>query len=169
MNSTSMTGSFLHVLCHSIVKDGLFLCAGAIIYKTHKTNVTELTGIGKEMPVVMWCFTLCSLALVGIPPMCGFMSKWYLALGSLSSGIPVISWLGPVILLISALLTAAYLLPVSIRGFFPGEGFDYAALEKKEPTAWMLIPLVILAFLAAFTFFPQPFMALIERVTAPLL
>ena len=169
MNSTAMTGSLLHVLCHSIVKDGLFLCAGAIIYKTHKTNVTELTGIGKEMPVVMWCFTLCSLALVGIPPMCGFMSKWYLALGSLSSGIPVISWLGPVILLISALLTAAYLLPISIRGFFPGEDFDYASLVKREPNGWMLVPLVVLAALAAFTVFPQPFMALVGRVIAPLM
>ena len=169
MNSTAMTGSLLHVLCHSVAKDGLFLCAGAVIYKTHKTNVTELTGIGKEMPVTIWCFTLCSLALVGIPPMCGFMSKWYLALGSLSSGIPVISWLGPAILLISALLTAAYLLPITIRGFFPGEDFDYTSLTKKEPNAWMLVPLVILAVLAAFTVFPQPFLALVESVTASLM
>ncbi len=169
MNATAMTGALLHVLCHSVVKDGLFLCAGAIIYKTHKTQVDDLTGIGKEMPVVLWCFTLCSLALIGIPPMCGFMSKWYLAVGSLSSEIPVISWLGPVILLISALLTAAYLLPVTIRGFFPGEGFDYASLEKKEPNAWMLVPLIILAVLAAFTIFPGPFLALIESVTASLM
>ena len=169
MNTTAMTGSLLHVLCHSVVKDGLFLCAGAIIYKTHKTGVTELTGIGKEMPVTMWCFTLCSLALIGIPPMCGFMSKWYLALGSLSGGIPVISWLGPAILLISALLTAAYLLPITIRGFFPGEDFDYSSLTKKEPGAWMLVPLVILASLAAFTIFPQPFLSLVESVTASLM
>ena len=106
MNANALTGSFLHVLCHSIAKDGLFLCAGAVIYRTGRKNVDELTGIGKEMPVTMWCFTLCSLALIGIPPMCGFMSKWYLAIGSLDSGIPVISWLGPAILLISALLTA---------------------------------------------------------------
>ena len=168
MNSTAMTGALLHVLCHSIVKDGLFLCAGAIIYKTHKTNVTELTGIGKEMPIVLWCYTLCSLALVGIPPMCGFMSKWYLALGSLASGIPVIRWLGPAILLISALLTAAYLLPITIHGFFPGEDFDYSSLIKKEPNAWMLVPLIILAALAAFTILPQPFMALASDVTVPL-
>ena len=114
MNANALTGSFLHVLCHSIAKDGLFLCAGAVIYRTGRKNVDELTGIGKEMPVTMWCFTLCSLALIGIPPMCGFMSKWYLAIGSLDSGIPVISWLGPAILLISALLTAGYLLPAVI-------------------------------------------------------
>ena len=169
MNRTALTGALLHVLCHSIVKDGLFLCAGAIIYKTGKTVVSDLTGIGKEMPVTVWCYTLCALALVGIPPMCGFMSKWYLALGSLQSDIPVLSWLGPVVLLISALLTAAYLLPITIRGFFPGEGFDYATLEKREPSRWMLIPLVTLAALSAFTLFPQPFMALIDGVLTHLM
>jgi multicomponent Na+:H+ antiporter subunit D len=169
MNETAMTGALLHVLCHSVAKDGLFLCAGSIIYKTHKTKVDELTGIGKEMPVTIWCYTLCSLALIGIPPMCGFMSKWYLAIGSLSSDIPVISWLGPVILLISALLTAAYLLPITIRGFFPGEDFDYSSLEKKETSSWMLVPLIILAVLAAFTVFPQPFLSLVESATAALM
>ena len=97
------------------------------------------------------------------------MSKWYLALGSLASGIPVLSWLGPAVLLISALLTAAYLLPITIKGFFPGEDFDYASLTKKEPNAWMLIPLVILAALAAFTIFPQPFLSLVESVTSSLM
>ena len=101
--------------------------------------------------------------------MCGFMSKWYLAEGSLSSGIPVISWFGPVILLASALFTAAYLLQVTIKGFFPGEGYDYASLVKKEPNALMLIPVIILAVLAAFTIFPGPFIALAESVTATLL
>lgn len=168
LDATALQGALLHVFAHSIVKDGLFLCAGAIIYKTGKTNVTELTGVGKEMPVTVWCYTLCSLALVGIPPMCGFMSKWYLALGSLRTGIPVLSWLGPVILLISALLTAAYLLPITIHGFFPGEDYNYAALEKKEPNGWMLLPLLLLAALSAFTLFPAPFMALIEGVTGVL-
>lgn len=169
MNTQSLTGSFLHVLCHSIAKDGLFLCAGAIIYRTGRKNVDELTGIGKEMPVVMWCFTLCSLALIGIPPMCGFMSKWYLAIGSLNSAVPVISWLGPVILLISALLTAGYLLPVVIHGFFPGDKFDYSTLQKREPNGWMLVPLILLAALAAFTIWPQPLTDLAERVAAALM
>ena len=169
MNSQALTGSVLHILCHSIAKDGLFLCAGAIIYRTGRKNVDELTGIGKEMPVILWCFTLCSLALIGIPPMSGFMSKWYLAIGSLDSGIPVISWLGPAILLISALLTAGYLLPVVIHGFFPGEGFDYGKLEKKESNGWMLVPVILLAALAAFTIWPQPLTELAERVAAALM
>ena len=164
MNATALQGALLHVFAHSVVKDGLFLCAGAIIYKSGKTRVDELAGIGREMPVTLWCYTLCSLALVGIPPMCGFMSKWYLALGSLQTEIPVLSWLGPVILLISALLTAAYLLPITVKGFFPGEDC-HAPAEKKEPNAWMLCPLLLLAALSAFTLFPAPFMALIKAVT----
>lgn len=171
MNATAMSGALLHVLAHSIAKDGLFLCAGAIIYKTHRTNVSELGPIGKQMPVTMWCFTLYSLALIGIPPMCGFLSKWYLGLGSLSSGIPVINWLGPVILLISAILTAAYLLPIILRGFFPGvDYYDYKNIHVHcEPNAWMTVPLIILGVLAAFTIFPQPFMALISSIVSPLM
>ena len=119
LNPEAMTGSLLHVVFHACIKSCLFLSAGAVIYKTGRTRVDELTGIGKEMPVTAWCYTFASLALVGIPPASGFISKWYLAGGSLESGIPVFSWLGPVILLVSALLTAGYLLPITIRGFLP--------------------------------------------------
>lgn len=97
------------------------------------------------------------------------MSKWYLAIGSLESGIPVINWLGPVVLLISALLTAAYLLPITIKGFFPGNNFDYSSLEKKEPGACMLIPLILLAILSGFTIFSGSFITLFQGIITPLL
>ncbi|MDO4519251.1 MAG: proton-conducting transporter membrane subunit [Eubacteriales bacterium] len=148
LQPTAMTGSLLHVVFHAVIKSCLFLSAGAIIYKTGKTNVDDLTGIGKEMPITIWCYTIVSLALIGIPPASGFISKWYLAQGSLSSEIPVISWLGPVILLVSALLTAGYLLPITIKGFLPGASYDYASLEKLEPVKVMVVPLLILAGLA---------------------
>ena len=125
-----------------------FLNAGAIIYKTGVERVDEMRGIGKKMPKIMWSFLLCSLALIGIPPASGFVSKWYLATGALASEIPVISWLGPVVLLISALLTAGYLLPIAISGFFPGPDYDYEHLEKKDPTRQMVIPIMILASLS---------------------
>ena len=157
LNPEAMAGSLLHVVFHACIKSCLFLSAGAIIYKTGKTRVDELTGIGKEMPVTIWCYTFASLALVGIPPASGFISKWYLAGGSLESGIPIFSWLGPVILLVSALLTAGYLLPITIRGFLPGADYDYAGLEKKEPVLTMLIPLLILAGLSLLLgVFPNP-------------
>lgn len=148
MTGDSVTGGLLHVLCHGFIKCTLFLCAGAIIYRTGKTRVEQLRGIGKEMPVLMWCFTIVSLGLVGIPPTGGFISKWYLAEGALQSGIPGFSWAGPAVLLISALLTAGYLIPVSIQGFFPGADYDYTGLKKKEPNAWMMVPILILTVLS---------------------
>lgn len=107
-----------------------------------------MRGIGKEMPVTMWCFTIASLGLIGIPPTGGFISKWFLALGSLNSGIPVFDVLGSVILLVSALLTAGYLLPLSLHGFFPGADYDYGSLQKREPCKLMTMPISILTFLS---------------------
>ena len=120
MSTETVTGSLLHVLAHGLIKATLFLCAGAVIHMTGKTRVDELRGIGKEMPVTMWCYTIASLGLIGIPPTGGFVSKWYLAIGSLAADLPVFRWLGPIILLVSALLTAGYLLPLTILGFLPG-------------------------------------------------
>lgn len=165
----AMTGSLLHVVFHAVIKSCLFLSAGAIIFKTGKTNVDDLTGIGKEMPVTIWCYTFASLALIGIPPASGFISKWYLATGSLESGIFVFSWLGPVVLLISALLTAGYLLPITIKGFLPGREFDYENLKKKEPVKTMLVPLCILAGLAVLLgVFPNPLTAYITNTIGTL-
>lgn len=166
----AMTGALLHVVFHALIKSALFLAAGAIIYQTGKTNVDNMKGIGKEMPIIIWCYTLSSLALIGIPPASGFISKWHLAMGSLLSDTGIFRWLGSVVLLLSALLTAGYLLPVTIKGFLPGDNFDYAALQKKEPNLWMLIPLFILAMLAiVLGIFPNPLTSYIEEITAQLL
>ena len=144
----ALMGSLLHVVFHAVIKSCLFLSAGAIIYKTHKTNVEDLRGIGKQMPVTIWCYTLASAALIGIPPASGFISKWYLATGAMASGVELFSWLGPVVLLVSALLTAGYLLPITVKGFLPGADFDYGKLQKCEPNWIMLIPLLVFGVLA---------------------
>ena len=166
----AMTGALLHVVFHGVIKSCLFLSAGAIIYKTHKTNVEELRGIGKEMPIAIWCYTFASAALIGIPPASGFISKWYLATGALASGTGVFSWLGPAVLLTSALLTAGYLLPVTVNGFLPGADYAYDKLEKKEPCLTMLIPLLILAALAVLLgVFPNPLTEYIQAIAAAVL
>ena len=166
----AMTGALLHVVFHGVIKSCLFLSAGAIIYKTHKTNVEELRGIGKEMPVAIWCYTFASAALIGIPPASGFISKWYLATGALASGTGIFSWLGPAVLLTSALLTAGYLLPVTVNGFLPGADYAYDKLEKKEPCLTMLIPLLILAALAVLLgVFPNPLTEYIQAIAAAVL
>ena len=166
----AMTGALLHVVFHAFIKSALFLSAGAVIYKTGKTNVDDMTGIGKEMPVTIWCYTFASLALIGIPPASGFISKWYLAEGALSSGTGIFTWLGPVVLLISALLTAGYLLPITIKGFLPGADFDYSSLQKREPNLWMVIPLMILAALSVVLgIFPNPLMEYIQMIVGTVL
>ena len=144
VNDTAFKGSLIHVAAHAAIKSTLFLCAGAIIYITGCTKVSELRGIGKKMPIMLWCYTIVSLGLIGIPPFGGFASKWYLCIGALEADMKVFSFLGPVILLVSALLTAGYLLPLSIDGFLPGKDFDVSTVKGEEPKLTMLIPIIIL-------------------------
>lgn len=145
LQATAFAGAILHVVAHSLIKNCLFLCAGAIIHQTGKTYVRDLRGIGKQMPITLWCWTLASLGLIGIPPTGGFVSKWQLATGAMGAGIGGFGIAGPIVLIISALLTAAYLLQLTINGFFPGNDFDYATLEKKEPGRLMTVPMIVLA------------------------
>ena len=139
----SFVGAFLHIGAHAFMKCGLFLIAGVIIFKTGKTKVEELSGIGRQMPVTMVCYTLLSLSLIGIPPFAGFVSKWYLGVGSIQADMPVFNILGPAILLVSALLTAGYLLPISIRAFLPGEEAAETKAERQEPSILMLAPILL--------------------------
>ncbi len=150
LHPVGFAGALLQVAFHAAAKNILFLSAGAIIYKKGCTLVTELRGIGKEMPVVMWCFTIASLSLIGIPPAGGFVSKWVLAQGALSSQFGVLAVVGISILMLSALLTAGYLLAIVTDAFFPGNSYDYAAMEKREPNYFMTVPLTILAVAVVF-------------------
>lgn len=160
---SAFEGALLHVVAHALIKVCLFLCAGAIIYRTGCKRVEELVGIGKKMPVTLWCYTIASLGLIGIPPTSGFVSKWYLGMGALDSEIPIFSWLGPVILIISALLTAGYLLPVTMKGFFPGE--EFVCKREKEPYL-MTAPLIILAALTLFIgIFPETVLTVIRTIS----
>ena len=96
LNETAFQGALLHVYFHSIMKNLLFLCAGGIILKTGLTDVRDLRGIGKRMPATLWCFTLAGVSLVGVPPLCGFFSKWELAQGAMASGVATfqLAWTG---------------------------------------------------------------------------
>ena len=148
LHPIGMTGALLHVLFHSVAKSLLFMSAGSIIHQTGKTKVSQLRGVGRQMPITLGCFTLGALSLVGIPPFAGFFSKWYLANGALASEISVFGWLGPVVLLLSALLTAGYLFPISVEGFLPGKDYDKNSEKKCEAGMNMTIPMMILALLA---------------------
>ena len=172
-SAESMTGSLLHVMGHGFIKATLFLVAGAIIHYTGATRVEDMRGIGGRMPVTMWCYTIASLGLIGIPPTGGFVSKWYLAMGALNSFVPVFSWLGPVILLISALLTAGYLLELVVIGFFPGKEFVQSnplAVKRDEPGLLVVIPLLILTVLSVLMgLFPNPLIEYINGIVSKLI
>ncbi len=177
MTPVGLCGALLHAIAHSLIKDTLFMSAGAIILKTEKTAIADLRGIGKQMPVTLGCFTVASLGLVGIPPCMGFVSKWYLAQGSLAaSGVSsALNVLGPVVLLLSALLTAGYLFPIVIRGFIVGNlghGHDAPAetFERNDAPWMMLIPLLALAGLSVLIgMFPTALIDLLTRVGTALM
>lgn len=139
------TGALWQIVFHAVVKVGLFLCAGAVIFMYGKTEVKDLKGMAKKMPITFTCFTVLSLSLIGIPPTGGFYSKWYIATSALSADLGALSYLAPIILLISAILTAAYLLSISIDAFFGKEEIE---IEKKREPLLMVIPIVILTVIA---------------------
>ena len=108
--------------------------------------------------------------MIGIPPTSAFLSKWYLAEGALTSSTGVVRYLGPVLLLVSALLTAGYLFTITIRGFFPGKEFKILQTTKKEPNLWMTIPLVLLAVLAVVLgMFPNQLINFLTELTTTLI
>ncbi len=137
-----LVGGLFHVAAHAAAKTVLFLAAGAIIAVEGKTRVDELAGIGRRMPVTMWCFAISSLSLVGIPPLAGFVSKWYISEAAVSAGLGVFGWLVPAVLLVSALLTAGYLLSIVVDAFFPGREYE-GSLKKNEPAPAMTVPMML--------------------------
>lgn len=141
LSPTSLSGSILHIASHATMKITLFFCAGAIYVNLHKENISDLNGIGKVMPWTMGAFSIGALGLTGIPPINGFVSKWFLGLGSIDAGVPI----ALIVLLISGLLNASYLFPIIHRAFFRESNH----LEGKgEASGWMVVPIVITAVLS---------------------
>ncbi len=113
-NASGVIGGGMHILMHAFGKITLFFCAGAIMISAHKTRVSELNGLGRTMPFTMAAFAVGALSVIGLPPLGGSWSKWYLALGTAEAGqLPLLATL-----MVSSLLSIAYLMPISIRAFF---------------------------------------------------
>lgn len=124
LNEVALQGALLQMVFHAIAKNGLFLAAGAVIFVTGRTRTDQMQGIGLQMPWILAGFTVCALSLIGIPPLAGFWSKWDLILGALESPVfTSIAFFGVIVLLVSAILTAGYLLPIVRDAYFPGAGF----------------------------------------------
>ena len=143
MTPLGLMGAFSHMICHAVMKICSFFCAGAVIYKTGRTYIHQLDGLGRKMPKVFMIFTVSSFALMGVPGLCGFISKWNLAKGAVESRNPL-AYVGLGAILISALLTAIYMLTIVVRAFFPGKDFDYGTVsEAKDPNWMMILPLTV--------------------------
>jgi multicomponent Na+:H+ antiporter subunit D len=159
LTPSGVLGGIVHITNHAVSKITLFLCAGSIYVSTHKTEVSETSGLARQMPWTMAAFAVASLSLVGIPPASGFISKWYLALGSLERGSP---WLLGV-LLTSSLLTAGYLGPIVYKAYF--EEAPDAGHHKVREVPWIVIPLVLTALASLLLgVYPDPVLKLAGSV-----
>lgn len=146
----SVRGALLHLPFHGFLKITLFMCAGSIFVATKKELVSEMDGIGRRMPVTMAAFTVGAAGLVGIPPVCGFLSKWYLCLGALQAG----EILFLAVFLASALLDAAYFFPIVFSALFKPEKGNPGAGVKEAPIA-VAAPIAVTAMLCLY-FFIRP-------------
>ena len=169
MTPLGLVGALTHLIFHAVIKICSFFCAGAIIHQTEKQYVHELDGMGYRMPCIFGIFTVSALALMGVPGLAGFISKWNLASAAADSGNPV-AYFGIACLLISALLTAIYMLTIVVRAFFPGKDFDDSSIKEfKDPNWKMLLPLfVFVFFIIAFGLYSQPLTDFFRDVAAGL-
>lgn len=165
MTPSGLAGAMAHMLFHSFMKICSFLCAGAVIHKTGKHYVHELSGLGRKMPAVFFCFAISALALMGMPGLCGFVSKWSLAAAAVESGSPL-AYLGTAALLISGLLTAIYMMGILVRAFYPGNDFDYESIKNVKDPGWrMLVPIgMAAAVMAVLGLHSGPVMEMIKAI-----
>jgi multicomponent Na+:H+ antiporter subunit D len=140
---TAMAGSLVHILNHALMKGTLFMVAGILLFSTGKENIADLRGLGRKMPVTMAAFTIAALSMVGVPLTVGFVSKWYIAVGAVETGL---WYLVPVVLL-SSLLTAVYFWRV-IEGIYFGKPTGAAEVESAPPG--LVMPTAVMAGLCLY-------------------
>ena len=156
-------GATIHIAAHAFMKITLFFCAGSIYAHTHKTKVSELDGLGRQMPVTFAAFTIASLGLAGVPLFAGFVSKWNLAKGALEAD----QWPLVLVLMTSGLLNIAYFFPIVVRGYFGAR--DKAVRVDEAPMPLLLPPVFAAAMTVLLGVAPNAgpgFYALAERVSA---
>ena len=169
LTPAGMAGGIVHIANHAFSKITLFFCAGSLYTTAHKTEISELTAIGKKMPWTMTAFFIASLSMIGVPPAAGFVSKWYLALGAIQANqIPIL-----MVLLVSTVLNAAYFLPITYKAFFQKEtipshflpnhhGEEHAEIKEN---LMVVIPLVLTAIISLIIgMFPVYFLTLAQEV-----
>ncbi|HER27327.1 MAG TPA: monovalent cation/H+ antiporter subunit D family protein, partial [Rhodospirillales bacterium] len=154
-------GGSIHIAMHAFGKITLFFCAGAILVATHKKKVSEMGGLGRAMPLTMFAFFVGSMSIIGLPPLGGMWSKWYLALGALEAD--KIFLVG--VLMVSSVFNVAYLLPIPFRAFFgkAPEGEKSAGIKEAPVPILIAISITMIGSIVLF-FFPGPVYDLIKQL-----
>ncbi len=157
----AIDGGIIHIVNHAFSKITLFFCAGAIYVAAHKKNISEMSGLGKTMPFTFGAFAVASLSMIGAPPVAGFVSKWYLLVGSMEA-----NQVGILLVLIaSTVLNVCYFAPVTYKAFF-GKRPEGAAVGIKEAPLSMLIPILIAATISVIIgIYPNFMMQFVQAVT----
>ena len=137
------------------------------MHQSERHYIHQLDGFARKMPKVFAIFTVSALALMGVPGLCGFISKWNLASAAIESKNPM-AYFGIGTLLISALLTAIYMLSIVVRAYFPDKDFDYDTIaDVKDPNWMMLLPLtVFVVVIVVFGLCSAPVTELLTAVAA---
>ena len=130
-NTAGFTGSILHLVNHAFMKGGLFLVAGAIVYRTGLREIREFRNLSRKMPVTAATFTVCAFAMIGIPPTGGFFSKFYLILGAIDAG----NWVFVGVIVLSSVLALAYLTNVLRYIYFPNDDATGGGGRQPVPEA----------------------------------
>ena len=160
-SSAGILGGGMHILTHAFGKITLFFCAGAIMVTTHKQNISDMRGIGRVMPVTMIAFSVGALSVIGLPPFAGAWSKWYLILGAFEADQAFFI----AVLMISSLLSIAYLLPIITNAFLaPEKSAQLDGTIREAPIA-CLIPILLTASGCIVIFiYPDPFRNLLLQI-----
>ncbi|AKH68379.1 multisubunit sodium/proton antiporter, MrpD subunit [Spongiibacter sp. IMCC21906] len=143
---SGVVGSAMHIAMHAVGKITLFFCAGAILVAAHKSEISQMRGLGRQMPFTMAAFFIGSLSIIGLPPTGGTWSKWLLLTATLDAS--ELALMG--VLLISSLLNIAYLLPIPLRGFFPARGGEPWQIKEAPLPSLIAMGVTSLACIALF-------------------
>ena len=159
--SSGVIGSSMHMATHAFGKITLFFCAGAILVAAHKSNISEMRGLGRQMPITMAAFFIASLSIIGVPPTGGTWSKWFLLMGTIEAEQLILMG----ILIISSLLNIAYLLPIPYHAFFSADKLSSSGVGIKEAPLPSLIALCVTTAGCVILFiYPQPLYELAKAV-----
>ena len=167
LTPSAMVGGIIHITNHAFSKITLFFCAGSIYVSTYKTKVSQLNGIGKKMPWTMAAFAIATLSMIGIPPVSGFITKWYLVIGSLERHNLVVL----IVLLVSSFLNAAYFVPILYRAFFKeenpnSENLDLSEHKEIKENPFLVVPLTLTAIVSVVLgLYPDFIVQIAEMVT----